>query len=80
MSKENSFMNNQAVQHGGMEENCTDCCDDPVLFHMRDNYHEFSMGLFPILRCLRLAEEDGHVPPLGDEWWINIRVRYHVKL
>lgn len=86
MSNEKNFMTNPArpledgVGEISAEEKYSDCCDDPLLFHMRDNYHEFYMGLFPILHCLKFAEQEGYVPPLGDDWWISICSRYHVRL
>lgn len=52
------------------------CCDDPILFQMRDRYHEFSLGLFTILDCLKIAEQKGHVPKLPDEWWLSNKIRY----
>ncbi|MDR2572763.1 MAG: XRE family transcriptional regulator [Desulfovibrio sp.] len=62
------------------EEKFADCCADPLLFAMRDNYHEFVMGLFTILQCLRLAEKEGHVPSLPEGWWVQLAIRYNLKL
>ena len=66
----------QAVAH----DNPSTCCDDPVFFAMRDNYHEFSMGLFTILECLKLAENRGYVPKISEDWWTEIAIRYHQDL
>jgi hypothetical protein len=54
----------------------SDCCSDPLLFAMRDNHHQFSMGLFTILQCLRVAEKEGHVPPLPEGWWTSVEYSY----
>lgn len=62
------------------EEKTCEHCDDPLSFAMRDNYHEFSMGLFTVLQCLRLAETEGHVPLLPEDWWVQLAVRYNLRL
>lgn len=54
---------------------CEECLED-YLFLMRDNEHEFSIGLRTILACLAFAEEEGAVPPLPSEWWCDIQSRY----
>lgn len=41
-------------------------------FHLRDNVHEFTMGLSDILECLKFAETEGIVPPLPLDWWAGI--------
>lgn len=51
-------------------------CDEELLFAMRDKHHEFSLGLSIVLQCLQLAEQNGHVPRLPDEWWTQLRLRY----
>lgn len=47
-------------------------CDETMVFAMRDNYHEFSIGLSTILECLQAAEAEGFVPPLPAEWWFAV--------
>ncbi|MEG1404256.1 MAG: hypothetical protein RSC52_02015 [Oscillospiraceae bacterium] len=44
-------------------------CDESLVFAMRDNYHEFFLGLRTILKCLEIAEKEGYVPKLPPEWW-----------
>lgn len=51
-------------------------CDGTVLFAMRDRHHTFSLGLDTVLECLRLAEEEGEVPPLPSVWWEQVHGRY----
>lgn len=51
--------------------NC-DTCNETLVFAMKDNYHEFSVGLRTILQCLSIAEKEGYVPPLPPEWWWSI--------
>ncbi|MDR2819018.1 MAG: XRE family transcriptional regulator [Desulfovibrio sp.] len=62
------------------KEKFSDCCADPLLFAMQDNFHQFSMGLFTILQCLRVAEENGHVPHLPEDWWVQLAVRYNLRI
>lgn len=57
----------------------TDCgrCSEDLVFAMKDNHHQFSIGMTTILRCLAMAEKDGYVPKLPDEWWMHIHNRYY---
>lgn len=48
-----------------------DCCDETLIFAMKDKEHEFSIGLQTILHCLWIAEKEGYVLKLPGEWWIN---------
>lgn len=73
----NKILANRADYVVGPSQTLTDCCDDPILFAMEDKKHTFSMGLFTILKCLRIAEQEGYVPNLPEEWWYNIRLNYH---
>ena len=43
---------------------------------MKDNFHEFSIGLKTILSCLAMAEKEGAVPKIPYEWWWLINRRY----
>ncbi|MEG2106764.1 MAG: hypothetical protein RRY79_08285 [Clostridia bacterium] len=43
-------------------------CDESMVFAMQDNYHEFSLGLRTILKCLEIEEKEGYVPKLPPEW------------
>lgn len=73
----NTTLANRAEYVSGPEQALADCCDDPLLFAMQDKEHTFSMGLFTILRCLRIAENAGYVPSLPENWWYSIRLNYH---
>ncbi len=55
-------------------------CDNPLVFAMQDNHHQFSLDLFTILSCLKLAEQEGGIPELPAEWWLQIEHRYHLNL
>ena len=52
----------------------SECCSNHLLFAMRDNYHEFTIGITTILECLRAAADQGAVPPLPDETKITFPI------
>ncbi|EAM1267168.1 hypothetical protein D6P04_22260 [Salmonella enterica] len=47
-------------------------------FVMKDNYHTFLLSLENILLCLREAERQGEIPPVGDEWWSHLQRKFDV--
>ncbi|MDH2431029.1 hypothetical protein QCD60_30380 [Pokkaliibacter sp. MBI-7] len=53
------------------------CCDEPLLFAMRDNYHAFSMPLTTIMGCVAIAEARGILPPLPESWWVEVGNAYN---
>jgi hypothetical protein len=55
------------------------CCDNHLLFAMKDNHHEFTLGITTVLECLALAEKSGAVPELPSEWWIQIVRHYSLN-
>lgn len=50
--------------------NC-ESCFEPVVFHLRDNCHDFSMGLSTVMECLTFAIEKGYLPKLPMSWLSN---------
>ena len=56
-------------------EDCTDfeCCPEELVFAMKDNHHHFSLGLTTVIECLQIAEIQGYVPKLPQEWWCKLR-------
>ncbi|HBT96969.1 MAG TPA: hypothetical protein DEB25_04705 [Desulfobulbaceae bacterium] len=56
------------------------CCNNQLLFAMRDNYHEFTLGITTILECLLSAVEHGAVPELPDGWWSEVMNHYHLNI
>lgn len=56
---------------------CTECRES-YLFSLRNKDHEFSIGLTDVLRCLRFAEEQGAVPPISGQWWIDVIDHYQI--
>lgn len=73
-------LNNQAHL---TKENATDSalpgcveCDEPILFALRDQHHEFAIGLSTLLSCLKFAEQENAIPPLSQDWWNKVNLRY----
>ncbi|AGO09777.1 hypothetical protein Lp16_H062 (plasmid) [Lactiplantibacillus plantarum 16] len=58
----------QVEDHAGGE----DCCE-ALLLKMPAGQREFSLPLSVVINCLWIAEKEGYVPPLADQWWIDIR-------
>ena len=80
MKKLNS---NEIFQNRALLENSSavfenDCehCYEPLVFALKNNDTEFSVGLFTILNCLQLAEKNGDVPAISRDWWITIQQKY----
>ena len=73
MNKESCFKN-RAHPVNKETTDVTDCdtCNETLVFSMKDNYHEFSLGLRTVLECLSIAEKEGYVPPLPPEWWWSL--------
>ncbi|MFQ0999864.1 hypothetical protein [Gilliamella sp. BG6] len=60
--------------------NCIcDNCDNPILFKVKDTKHEFQIGLFTILNCLKIAEQNNYIPQINVQFWILVENRYHLS-
>lgn len=73
--KTQAFLNRAQVQASLVPEP-TASCDEPVVFLLKDKYHEFSLDMKTLLTCLRFAEEQGAIPELPGEWWLSMNSRY----
>lgn len=76
--KESKALDNRAeLKTRGVQDHsdCEDCLEE-YIFQMQDKYHEFSIGLTTVLSCLAFAQQQGAVPPLPEDWWIEINNRY----
>lgn len=61
-------MNDRKVGLESAEEiTCDNCCES-VIFHLRDNEHEFTMGLSTVLECLMFVIQQGDLPKLPISW------------
>ncbi|MCL2872293.1 MAG: hypothetical protein FWF41_04850 [Betaproteobacteria bacterium] len=72
---------NRAVRVSNLaQENSGQCCNNHLLFAMRDNHHEFTLGVTTVLECVWIAEQQGFVPELPNEWWHQIINHYNLSL
>lgn len=71
--EQNEKIPEKAVLTGDAIETSCECCDQTILFLMQKGTEKFTIGLFDILDCLCFAEEQGHVPELPKEWWLEMR-------
>lgn len=75
--KKDKVYNNRAGLRSDCSQasDCTDllCCPEELVFAMKDNYHQFSIGLSTIIQCLAIAERDGHIPKIPADWWNDLR-------
>lgn len=52
--------------------------EEHYYFHLKDNIHEFTMGLKEILLCIHFAEDEGLIPKVPDEWWNFLYSTYNI--
>ena len=76
------MLNHKEVRSNRAElQNAANChcdnCGENMIFAMQDNYHQFTVGIEDVLVCLRIAEANGAVPKLPNDWWVSIINRYH---
>jgi len=69
------ILKNRAEIKDSAEYRCENC-GESLIFAMQDKYHQFSIGIEDVLICLRIAEENGAVPKLPKDWWVDIITRY----
>jgi hypothetical protein len=73
-----TFKNRAKMLSDKPEHVTCDFCPNPLVFAMRDNYHDFSIDLLTVLRCLKIAESEHVIPELPNDWWIHIKQAYMV--
>lgn len=71
------FENRVTYQNKATENQCPNC-DEPLVFALKDKYHEFSMGLSTVLQLLLVAEKQGYVPKLPSEWKVQILKEFYM--
>lgn len=57
-----------------------DNIEEVLLFHLRDSKHEFMLGLFDILECIKFAENSGLLPEIPLQWWLDVKTQYSLPL
>ena len=50
--------------------------DELLLFHLKAQEKEFTLGLSDVLECLKFAESEGIVPPIPGAWWLTMSEVY----
>ncbi|SDP01787.1 hypothetical protein [Desulforhopalus singaporensis] len=73
--KNRANLNN--LKEPGQDAWCENC-DERLIFSLRDDHHEFSLGMRTILECLKFAEEQGEIPKIPRKWWNKISVRHGI--
>ncbi len=65
-------MNDKKVVLESSEEIVCNNCPETVIFHLKDNNHEFSMGLSTVIECLIFAVQCGELPKLPLSWLTDV--------
>ncbi|KAE9541341.1 hypothetical protein HT665_04235 [Ursidibacter maritimus] len=77
MKKNNKILSNNAKLFAANNSQCNQC-DETLIFAMQDQYHQFSIGITTILECLKFAESQNAIPKISEDWWDQIRERFHL--
>ena len=78
MVKEQIKNDNIEATLTGAVEDVTNPEDMEILyFHLKDDVHDFKLGLNAVLECLAFAEQEHAIPPIDMEWWNHVK-RYPV--
>lgn len=64
------FFNRAEVENA--ERVVCDNCFEHIVFMLKDNNHEFSVGLSTILECLAFAISNGDLPKLPLSWLTDV--------
>lgn len=49
---------------------------DQYYFQMQQGEHDFLVGFKDLLRCVRLLEQMGEIPAIGEKWWLQMATLY----
>ncbi len=77
LNQQEIFENRVTYQNKATENQCPNC-DELLVFALKDQYHEFSMGLSTVLQLLLVAEKQGYVPKLPSEWKVQILNEFYM--
>ncbi len=72
------ILNNRASVINENHVNCDNCFEHTV-FLLKDNHHEFSMGLSTVLELVMFAIRQGDLPKLPDSWLDLIDSQYRTR-
>lgn len=67
------FQRNGEGQRIVQKPSC-DSCNEVLAFamEMERPSKRFSIGLYTVLECLKIAEVEGYLPRLPEEWWTEV--------
>ena len=65
-----------AEMTGEVTEDIASEIEEYIWFDMKDNVHDFKIGLSDVLSALKFAEEQGFVPKIDEKWWCKLRLLY----
>lgn len=71
------FFNRAEIENA--ESMLCDNCFERVIFRLKDNDHEFSLGLITILECLEFAIKNGDLPKLPRSWCADTGDAYNIE-
>jgi hypothetical protein len=77
MDKKETFYNRAEVESG--ERVQCDNCFERTVFHLKDNYHEFSIGMSTVLECVAFAIRNGDLPKLPNSWLNDVDSQYRTN-
>ena len=72
------FFNRAEVESA--EQIACDKCFEQVVFSLKDNYHEFSIGITTVLECLAFAIYQGNLPKLPRSWCADVERALNITL
>lgn len=62
------------------ERMCCDHCFEQIVFALKDQNHEFSIGLTTVLECLEFAISQGELPKLPRSWCYDVEHTLNIEL
>ena len=66
-------------EHECKTHNC-EFCSEPIVFALASEKGEsFSVGLTTILNCLKIAQEQGHIPKIAPSFWMQMANSYNIE-
>lgn len=57
-------------------ESCDSCCNE-LMFEIGNGKSSYAVSIEAILTCLQIAESQGAIPQINDDWWLQVSRRYN---
>jgi hypothetical protein len=71
------ILQNRADLGGARLPQCAEQEPD-LIFALKQGETEFSVNLKTLVDCLQIAEQQGYLPTIDTEWWLNVYKRYGI--